>query len=183
MVKISGGNKLIDSEKVFTHLQLAQGMKVADLGCGNLGHFVLPAAKLVGKEGVVYAVDILKTALKSVNNLALTEGLENVVTVWSDIEKVGATRIEPASVDVVVLKNVLFQSTNQEAMVKEAVRLLKAGGRLLVVDWQMAGAPFGPNMEMRISPTKVKQLASVNGLRIVNEFEAGPYHYGLVFVK
>ncbi|MFA6428519.1 MAG: methyltransferase domain-containing protein [Candidatus Buchananbacteria bacterium] len=183
MVKISGGNILINSEEVFKHLKLTAGMKVADLGCGNLGHFVLPAAKLVGKEGLVYAVDILKTALKSVNNLAVAEGLENVITVWSDLEKVGATRIDPASIDVAVLKNVLFQSTNQEAMFKEAARLLKLGGHLLVLDWKMSGAPFGPKVSQRISPEKVKQLAEVNGLKLTDEFSAGEYHYGIIFIK
>jgi ubiquinone/menaquinone biosynthesis C-methylase UbiE len=66
---VSGGNQLIDSEEVFRHLHLAEGMAVADLGCGNLAHFVLPAAKAVGQSGLVYAVDILKTALRFGKNL------------------------------------------------------------------------------------------------------------------
>jgi ubiquinone/menaquinone biosynthesis C-methylase UbiE len=47
------------------------------------------------------------------------------------VERYGATRIAPGSVDVAILKNVLYQSLDKPSMFKEAARLLKTGGRLL----------------------------------------------------
>jgi ubiquinone/menaquinone biosynthesis C-methylase UbiE len=182
-IKASGGTALIDSSKIFARLDIRAGFKVADLGCGNLGHFVLPAAKLVGKDGVVYAVDILKTALGSIQQLVKTEGLNNVVTVWSDLEKVGATKITAASLDLAILKNVLFQGTKKEEIIAEAVRLLKTGGRLLIVDWKNIASPFGPPDKLRLSVEEAKVIAEKNGLKLSDEFDAGEYHYALVFVK
>ena len=52
-------------------LELKFGHQVADLGCGGAGYFTLPAARLVGSRGKVYAVDILKTALEGVLSKAI----------------------------------------------------------------------------------------------------------------
>ena len=56
-------------------------MTYMDFGCGNVGHFVLPGARLVGNEVKVYAVDILKKALevkygKDINLEPLDDTLE-----------------------------------------------------------------------------------------------------------
>ena len=64
------GNELINPFKVLERAGLQSGWSVADLGCGALGHFVFPAAQLVGGNGKVYAVDIQKTALKAIEKTA-----------------------------------------------------------------------------------------------------------------
>ena len=53
MYKVTGGGILIDVNFILEKARIAEGMKVADLGCGTLGHFVFPAAKIVGKRGRV----------------------------------------------------------------------------------------------------------------------------------
>jgi len=68
-------------------------------------------------------------------------------------------------------------------MIKEAIRLVKPGGKLLVVDWKLTEAPFGPPSKDRREPAAIKTDVAALGLRLVDEFEAGQYHYGLVFVK
>jgi ubiquinone/menaquinone biosynthesis C-methylase UbiE len=177
-----GGNELI-KEDVFAKLNLAEGMYVGDLGCGNLGFFSVPAAKIVGKEGVVYAVDILKSVLKSVAQIAKEEGLANIKTIWSNLEMVGATKIPPASLDVSMTVNMLFQAKNDKEVFKEAHRLTKTGGKLLVMDWLSISTPFGPKLEDRIKKETAQGFAQDAGFQLVEDFEAGPYHFGLIFVK
>ena len=149
------------------------------MGCGTQGHFVFAASRIVGPGGIVYGVDILKSALAVVESQTKLQGVQNVHPVWSDIEVYGATKIDDASLDLVMLVNNL----PKEAMFREALRLVKPGGKLLVVDWKLSAAPFGPPSKDRISPETMKQLAKTMGLRLENEFEAGEYHYGLVFIK
>ena len=158
---------------------LKEGMSVADMGCGTQGHFVFSAAKIVGEKGVVYGVDILKSALAGVESQIKLQGAGNVKTVWSDIEIFGATKIRDASLDLVMLVNNLAK----EAMLKEALRLVKPGGKLLVVDWKTGAAPFGPPTKDRISPDIMKKAAEGLGVKLEQEFDAGTYHYGLVFIK
>ncbi|MEK9182902.1 MAG: methyltransferase domain-containing protein [Patescibacteria group bacterium] len=183
ILEIMGGNKLIDPVMVLQKAGLKEKMQVADLGCGAVGHYVFPAAKMVGKEGKVYAVDILKPVLENIEKRANLENLSNIITVWSDLERYGAAKIASSSLDAVFLLNTLFQTKDRPIVLKEATRLLKVGGKLVVVDWLMIDAPFGPPVEGRVDHAFVEAEADKLGLRLLNRFSAGKYHYGLVFEK
>jgi len=182
--RVAGGNELLDPVYLLKDvLQMSYGAKAADLGCGSMGFFVLQSAKLVGDKGLVYAVDVLKDVLSSVEGRARQEGLYNVKTVWSNLEIVGATKIPESSLDYALLVNTLFQTTKHQEVLKEAYRLLKIGGRLLVVDWQTGAGPIGPRKEMRLEPAMVKSLAQAISFQLIQEFVAGKNHYGLIFQK
>ena len=180
---ISGGLQFLNEREIFDKTGLSVGMKVACLGCGNLGFFILPAAKIVGKEGMAYAVDIQKAALDVVKNKARLEGLTNLECVWSNLEKVGSTNIPAGSLDVAFLVNVLFQNKNREEILAEAARLLKKGGKLIVIDWRKIGAPFGPPPEMRVDKEQMKAYASNVNLSLIEETEFGEYFWGLLFQR
>jgi ubiquinone/menaquinone biosynthesis C-methylase UbiE len=183
MQPMSGGNELLNPIAILTHIGVKEGSVVADLGCGGAGHFVLPAGRLVGEDTTVYAVDILKTVLNTVASKARLLGINNIKKVWSNLELSQATNIAPDSLDFALLINVLFQSSNPEAMIKEAIRLLKPGGKLLIIDWSLAQKVFGPPVEKRIDAKKIQERAKVLGLKLVEEFAPGPYHYAFVFTK
>lgn len=154
-------------------------MRVADFCCGSSGHFVFPLSKLVGEEGEVYAVDILKSALNGIEGRAKLEGVANINIIWSDVEKYGATKIEAESLDFASFIN----DEPKPTMLKEAARLLKAGGVLLIVDWTMELVAFGPPPEKRVGPEVYKEVIPPLGFSLKEQFIAGPYHYGLVFEK
>ena len=116
---------MIDANLILTKARVEEKTKVADLGCGSSGHFVFPSAKLVGKKGIVYAVDILRTTLETVNKRARIENLANIKTVWSNLEIFGATKIEAGSLDVGLLINTLYQSHKRAEILRESIRLLK----------------------------------------------------------
>lgn len=158
-------------------------MMVADLGCGGAAHFALPAAKMVGDEGMVFAVDVLKFVLDSVQSRAKMEGLTNIKTIWADLEIFGSTYIKNLSIDAVLLVNILFQSKKHLNILKEAVRILKPNGKLLVVDWKSTRIPFGPPPEIRVKKEEIKAIAHRLDLEKIDEFGAGTYHFGLLFQK
>lgn len=180
---VSGGNQLIDPKKIFERVGLKQGDKIADLGCGGAGHFTFPAAELVGESGMVYAVDILKSVLESIDSEVRLHNYKNIKTVWSDVERFGATKIPDRGLDLVLLINILFQSKNHAGIIKEASRMIRSFGRLLVVDWKQTGAPFGPDIKDRVPKESVISLAQAHGLDLVDDFDAGQYHYALLFQK
>ncbi len=178
-----GGNTLIDANLIMAKAQVADKMRVADLGCGSSGHFVFPAAGLVGKKGIVYAVDILRTVLETVDKQARVENLANIKTIWSNLEIFGATKIEAGSLDVALLINTLYQSHKRAEILRESIRMLKKNGKLVVVEWKNIAAPFGPPSEERVKKELLDNAAKKLGLREESEFEAGQYHYGLIYVK
>jgi len=81
------------------------------------------------------------------------------------------------------LINILFQSHKDDLVIKEAYRLLKIGGKLIIIDWKRVSTPFGPPMADRTKPEEIKGFAQTAGFKLVDEFEAGRYHYGMMFVK
>jgi len=182
MANLQNGNELIKVD-VFKKIGLEENMHVGDLGCGNLAFYALSSAKLVGKNGQVYAVDILKSALSAVDARIKQEGLKNIKTVWSNLELVGATNIPAGSLDVVFIHNVLFQAGKHDNFLKETARLLKQGGKLMIIDWKKIASPFGPPIKDRPEPELIKGMAAKAGLKLLEEFEAGPYHFGLIFAR
>lgn len=181
--KHPGGNELLNPQQLLEHAGVGFSQRVADLGCGSMAYFTMQAARQVGERGQVYAVDIQREVLSSVDSRARQAGLANVRTVWSDVEKLGATAIPPGSLDAALLVNTLFQLNDHASAIAEAARLLKPGGKLLVVDWKSIGAPFGPPSERRVSPGRIRELAVAAGFTLAEEFEAGPYHFGQTYTK
>lgn len=178
-----GEKKLLDVEKILHKAGVGEKMRIADLGCGSAGHFVFPAASIVGKEGEVYAVDILKNALENIKRKVYLENIHNVIPVWSNLEIFKGTKLEAGSLDVALLVNTLYQFKHRTAVLREAVRMLKKRGVLVIVEWRKISLPFGPRVEDRVDPKYTIQVAQKLGLDFEEEFFVGKYHYGLIFNK
>lgn len=180
---VFGKSELLNANQILSEiLKLQIGHRVADLGAGG-GMFTLQAARLVGDKGVVYAVDIIKNSLLDIESKARMANLYNIKTVWSNLEIVGATKIADETLDVVMLVNVLFQASETDKMIQEGARLLKNGGKMLIVDWSNSKPGIGPNSSRQIDPNKISAQAQAAGLSPQQEFAAGQYHFGLIFSK
>jgi len=183
MDRFFGGSQLMDTQLILTKANISDGMLVGDLGCGVKGHFVFPVAELVGQRGVVYAVDIRRNALENISLNCETEGIRNVKSIWSNLEMFGSTDIPPDSLDVVLLVNTLFQSRKHTEMLKESIRLLKKGGRVIIVDWKEGCSGLGPAPEYRVNKNDTRAVMHSLGLELIEDFNAGKYHFGMIFEK
>lgn len=180
---VRSGTELINPFKLLERVGIREGQRAADLGCGSLGHFVFPAAQLVGGKGEVYAVDIQRHVLDHIERYAKDQQFFNVRPVWSDIDVYGATRIEEESLDLTLLVNNLYLSQNREALVREMARLTKPGGRIVVVEWKASASPIGPTKDQRIEKEEAKKILKSPYMKLYDEFEPGPYHYGLIYLR
>lgn len=180
---LHAGRALIDPFSIFTKIGLTKGMRVADMGCGRTGHFVFPAARIVDKTGLVYAVDILKDVLENINGWIRSQSMDNVQTVWSDIEMVNKTPIPEKSLDMCFYMNVMSGLKNKAGALTEAVRLLKDGGKVIVVDWTKKLGTLGPSSEDMVDPKKFTEIAAQCGLSLVENILVSDYHYCLIFKK
>src|SRR5512143_2288610 len=170
MAYLPTGKELIDPFKVLEEAGIRSDMKIADFGCGTLGHYVFAASKLVGAGGKVYAVDILKSVLNGVESMIKLERISNVETIWGDLERVGGVKLADGILDIGLLINNLYLSKQQAEMVKECVRMVKPGGTFVLVDWKPTGAQFGPDPKARVAADAAMRLGLDAGLTLVKEF-------------
>ena len=112
-------------ERILHEMGLREGQTVLDYGCG-IGSFCIPAAKMVGDDGVVYALDIHPRAIRAVEKEIKKKRISNVKTILSNRE----TRLQDESVDVVLLYDVFQMISDKEKLLEELHRVLKSGGIL-----------------------------------------------------
>ncbi|MDO8240636.1 MAG: class I SAM-dependent methyltransferase [Candidatus Moranbacteria bacterium] len=174
--------KFINPEAVIEKIDIPNGSVVADFGCGS-GYFSLPIAKKIGEQGVVYSLDILPQSLETVASQAKTAGLTNIVTKRVNLEKAGGSRLPDASCDWVIMKDMLFQNTNKKVILEEGRRVLKDGGRILLIEWNLEDASIGPNKSLRISKEALTELIQQTNLSVLQEVPVSNFHYGLILVK
>jgi ubiquinone/menaquinone biosynthesis C-methylase UbiE len=105
---------------------LKQGQKVLEVGCGP-GFFTIPAAKIVGEEGFVYAVDVHPLAIERVNEKIERERINNVTPVHGNASNTG---LPDRSIDLAFIFGLLHVAGGQEEVISEIHRVLKPGGVL-----------------------------------------------------
>jgi ubiquinone/menaquinone biosynthesis C-methylase UbiE len=161
---------------------LSNGMHVADLGAGS-GAYTIAAAKKVGDEGKVNAIEVQKELLGKIRDLAITQHLFNVEVIWGDIEKIGGTKLRDSSMDAVIVSDILFQVVEKGNTLKEVNRILKPNRRVLFVEWADSYGGLGPALEEVVVPEIAKQLFVENGFEYEKDIFAGDNHYGMIFKK
>lgn len=170
-------NFLEPAQIIKKYLCPKKSMVAVDFGCGS-GGWAMPLAKIL-EDGKVYAIDLLEEPLSVLRSKIRTGDIVNVEVIKADVEKI-ILRLLANSADIVLMTNLLFQAKNKEAVLGEAKRILKPGGKLLVVDWSESDA-IGP--QKTIAAKDVSVLAKKLGFSPVDEFDAGSHHFGLIFEK
>lgn len=168
-----------DPSTNLSKLGLAHGMKVVDLGAGS-GFYTIESARLVGPGGRVYAIDIQKDILERIRTAGAQQNLRNIEVIWANIEKIGGTKLRENIADRVIASNVLFQIEKPEEFALEIKRVLKPGGKVMVIDWN-GGSPLSP--KTLFPSTRAQMLFEKSGFKLDQSFGAGDHHYGLVLTR
>jgi len=132
--------------KFLKEIGLKSGQRVLDFGC-RVGHYTIPAAKVVGNEGIVYAVDKEWQALNELQRKAIAYNLTNIRVIKTS----GQIKLplESRTVDVVLLYDVLHYlgKDKRNKLYHEAYRVLKQSGLLSV--YPKHAAEDNPIMEFK----------------------------------
>ena len=181
MQYVSKNKRFLDPSEILPYAGIKKDEVVADFGCGN-GFYPIAAGKLVGENGTVYAVDVQNESLEATMSAARHNGLKNIYTIRHNMEQPG-TPIKDQVCDAVILSGILHLAHLQKNILRECYRVLKSGGKVVVIEWKKANLPFGPNISTRISEQELEEMMVSSGFTLKSEIPADYFHYALVFIK
>ncbi len=120
-----------DPYRVLDAAGLKPAQDVLEVGCGP-GFFTVPAAKIVGQEGSVCALDVNPLAVERVRQKIEKESLTNVRAILADAAQTG---LPDESFDLIFVFGFGHQVSDMANVFAEVRRLLKPGGVLSVEGW------------------------------------------------
>jgi ubiquinone/menaquinone biosynthesis C-methylase UbiE len=119
--------------KILQEVGLKPGFNVLDFGCGP-GAYTVALSRMVGKTGLVYALDRHPMAVEKIEALAARHGLKNVRTLLADN---GPIALPDDSCDVVLLYDVFHGLPDPDNVLAQIQRVLKPSGFLSFSDHHM----------------------------------------------
>jgi len=169
-----GRDERLQINRVMDILGISAGKSVADIGAGS-GWFTVRAAKRVGRNGLVYGIDINPEATRYIENRAHKERLENVKTILSRPED---PLLPARSVDAVLLLKTYHEVESPVMLLRNLRTALRAGAKVGIIDRNGNGEDHGVGKDIVIREAKEA------GYRLVEQYDfvkADNMDYFLVF--
>jgi ubiquinone/menaquinone biosynthesis C-methylase UbiE len=165
-------------DQIMDALGIADGSVVADLGAGG-GWFTVRLARRVGPRGRVYAEDIQRQMIESIERRVKREGFSGRV------KTVLGTALDPklpdGTLDAALFVDAYHEVEHPVALLRNLAKALKPDGRIGIVDFTSEGGGPGPGMNERVDPQQVIRNATDAGLRLLSREQFLRYQYMLVF--
>jgi ubiquinone/menaquinone biosynthesis C-methylase UbiE len=166
-----------NSDQILANICLEPGDTMVDIGCGD-GFFSLPAAKLVGRTGLIYALDASDEAIAQLQAKANSFDLTNIRAVVADAEQ---TIICRHCADIILMANVLHDFDNPLKVLANAKEMLKPDGFVVDLDWKKEPRQqHGPPLEKRLSQDEASAILNQAGYSVKKNIPSGPFHYLLL---
>jgi ubiquinone/menaquinone biosynthesis C-methylase UbiE len=170
--------KTMSSDLLWNALGLHDPRVLVDIGAGT-GFFAVPFCRKL-KAGNVYACDISDEMLRwmkehlppDVRNCVIPTKMEESVVPLPDV-----------IADLVYMINLHHELERPRDVVREARRLLKKGGKLMIVDWKKQETPEGPPVSIRVTEQDIIRDMNDGGFAPVTSHPLLPYHHVVVGEK
>jgi ubiquinone/menaquinone biosynthesis C-methylase UbiE len=181
----SGAEWLIRDERereercslMLAKLGVKPGMTVCDMGCGN-GFYTIKMAKMVGKNGQVYAVDIQPEMLTKLEQRAKIAKVENYTPI------LGGTadpKLPKAKIDLILLVDVYHEFSNPEEMLSGMRQSLAPGGKIVLVEYRGEDPEVPIKPEHKMTKEQINKELTANGFKLAQEFDKLPWQHMMWF--
>ncbi len=173
----------VDKEAVFSAIDLKEGDVLLDLASGA-GNYALAIARSVGKNSTIRAFDLWRGGIDELKRRIEAKGVANLSATVADVTK--RIPIADAAADVCLIATALHDLVQEKGgggALREIARVLKPGGRLVVVEFRKVDGPPGPSKRIRLSPEELDDLVLSYNFEKERTASAGEYFYLSVFKK
>ncbi len=153
--------KTMSPDLIWQKLALKDPRVLVDIGAGT-GFFAVPFSRKM-QGGKVYACDISDTMVRWMNENLPADVRGSVVPLLMEETKVP---LDSGIADLVYMINLHHELESPAAIMKESLRLLKKGGKLMIIDWKKEETPEGPPINIRV--TREAIVSDMGGAGFVN---------------
>ena len=169
-----------DPQSMIALVPIHNDQKVADIGSVP-GWLSIPLAKYL-YSGTCYAIDTQKAMLEHVKTQGELAKLGNIETL---VSKENEIPLDDASLDGVVLSNVLNEAKRPKSLIKEGARLVKKSGWISIVEWlPIEGKPeVGPAASKRLDQQELREAVEALGFTTLTSRQLTPHRYIIVARK
>jgi len=168
--------KLLPPEETLGRLGMEEGTVVADIGCG-IGYFTLSAARIVGRQGKVFALDLLTEMLEIVKEKTVEQHLTNVEMVQV---KENDFVLAEKTIEYALACLVVHETENPMDFFREVYRILQPGGRLAIIEWTKQESKIGPPIDHRLDDTALEDLLHQCGYANTEKITLNSEMYGII---
>ena len=170
----------LNPKAILKQLDIHDNIQVADFGCGH-GYFSIPLAK-AANQGKVYILDVQKSALEAVKSQAKLDKVHNIKAIHCNLEIPNGSKLSDNSIDLVVLVNILFQTEKKGEIIREARRVLRKQGQMVIIDW-IPNSSLAPKKGWIILKDETRKITEEKKMIFEKDLEINNQHYGMVFRK
>ena len=156
--------KILPPEEIL----IKAGLKIKDIfldiGCG-IGYFSIPASRIIGIEGKVFALDTSSEMLEELKRRIYKKNIKNIIPIFSEPYRF------PLDSNVgtfALISNVLHEVEDKISFLEETNRVLIRCGTLCIVEWQKKETERGPPVEDRINESEIKNLLEKTNYKLTN---------------
>ena len=170
---------LLPPEQTLIRLGLHEGDIMADIGCG-IGYFSIPASKIVGDSGKIFALDILPEMLQDVEMKIKENNISNIKTILTEENDL---KLGDDKITIAFISTVLHEANEKENFLIEIKRKLSPKGRIAIVEWQKINSEFGPPINHRLDKADLIKMFVSFGFSNISTIDIGENFYGLIAEK
>jgi ubiquinone/menaquinone biosynthesis C-methylase UbiE len=151
---------------------------LVDIGAGTV-FFALPFSKKL-KAGKVYACDISEDMITWMENNLPMESRGVIIPL-----KMGerSVPLPDGIADLIYMINLHHELDDQVMVIKESLRLLKDGGKLMIIDWKKEETPEGPPLAIRVTDETIERQMLACGFTKIKKHAVLQYHNFLIGEK
>ncbi|QAT39774.1 class I SAM-dependent methyltransferase [Clostridium sp. JN-9] len=171
--------KMLSPEKTLTSLGLHEGDIMADIGCG-IGYFSIPASKIVGNNGKIFALDILPEMLCQVEIKAKENNCSNIKTVLTEENDL---KLEEETITYAFLSVILHETEQLDKFLENVKKIISPKGKIAIIEWKKINSKDGPPIEHRLDKLEIIKLLDILGFSDISILDISENLYGITAQK
>jgi ubiquinone/menaquinone biosynthesis C-methylase UbiE len=158
-------------------LAIKRGASIADVGAGS-GYYTVLLARAVGERGRVYATDIQPEMLELTRRKVAREQLSNVEVILGSEDD---PRLPAGAIDLILMVDVYHELARPQAMLRALKRVLRPGGRLVLIEFRKESRDVPIREEHKMSVTEARTELEAEGYKFDKVIDVLPWQHILVF--